>query len=88
MIFDKVTDATVSGLNVDGNSSAESAVRLINSKDVLMTAPRLLSPAPVFLQVEGASNESITVDGGDISKAKKGLVLKSDASDRAVRMRS
>ena len=46
---------------------AESALRFIDTTDVLVTAPRLLTPAGVFLQMEGAANEHITVDGGDIS---------------------
>jgi hypothetical protein len=75
-------------LNVDSNPSAESAVRLIDSKDVLMTAPRLLSPAATFLQVEGTKNEHIIVDGGDVSRAQRSLVLKDGASEAAVKFRS
>jgi hypothetical protein len=34
-----------------------------------LTAPRLLSSAAVFLQLEGTENKNIKLDGGDISKA-------------------
>ncbi|HEY4381875.1 MAG TPA: glycosyl hydrolase family 28 protein [Acidobacteriaceae bacterium] len=88
MILDHVEDAAISGLSVEGNLSAESALRFIDSKDVLMTAPRLLTPAAVFLEVEGTANERITVDGGDVSKARKALALKDPASASAVKIRS
>ena len=88
MIFDRVEDASVSGLNVQGDPSAESALRIINSKDVLMTAPRLLTQAAVFLQAEGTANERITVDGGDVSKAHTPLSLKAGTAANAVRMRT
>ena len=88
VIFDRVEDATISGLSVEGNLSAESAMRFIDSKDVLMTAPRLLTAAAVFLQLEGAGNEHITVDGGDVSKAHMPLSLRDSATAAAVNIRS
>jgi len=36
---------------------------------VVLTGPRVLTPASVFLQVEGAGSRNITIDGGDLSKA-------------------
>jgi hypothetical protein len=88
LIFDHVNDATINGLSVEGNPLAESALRLIDSKDVLMTAPRLLTQAATFLQVEGAANERITVDGGDVSKAHTPLTLKDGATAKAVKIRT
>src|SRR5580704_6489240 len=41
LIFDHVQDAAINGLSVQANPSAESALRFIDSKDVLLTAPRL-----------------------------------------------
>jgi len=52
-----------------------------------LTAPRLLTAAATFLQVEGAANEHIVLDGGDFSKAQKPLALKDHASESAVRVR-
>ena len=88
LIFDHVQDAAINGLSVQGNPSAESALRFIDSKDVLLTAPRLLTPAAIFLQAEGAGNEHITIDGGDVSKAQKPLVLKDKATTNAVKIRA
>jgi polygalacturonase len=87
VVFDNVQDATVLGLTVGGSPDVESALRIVNSRDVLLTSPRLISPAPVFLQVEGEGNERITVDGGDISKAGKPLATARGASEKAVRLR-
>lgn len=87
VIFDHVVDATIYGINVQGNTSAESAARFIDSKDILMNSPRLLTPAAVFLQVEGSENENIIVDGGDLSKTQKPVAFANGAAEKVVRLR-
>jgi hypothetical protein len=87
VIFENVQDAAVNGLSAKGSYGTE-LIRLINSKDVLFTASRVLTDAAVFLQVEGASSENITVDGGDIRKAKKPVVFERGAEKKAVRLRT
>jgi hypothetical protein len=87
VIFDHVQDATVNGLAIKGNPDAESALRFVDSKDVLLSATRLLSPAAAFLRVEGKANEAITVDGGDISKAAKPLDVAVGANAQTVKLR-
>jgi polygalacturonase len=87
VIFDHVEDVAVNGLSVQANPAAESALRCIDSKQVLLTAARLLSPAAVFLQLEGAGNENIKIDGGDLSKAVKPIAYKNGATEKAVQRR-
>jgi hypothetical protein len=87
VIFDHVTDAAVSGLSVTADPAAESAVRMMSSKQVLITAPRLLDSTKVFLSLEGSGNERIVIDGGDISLAAQPLVLKDGASKDSVKFR-
>ncbi|HXI72277.1 MAG TPA: glycosyl hydrolase family 28 protein [Verrucomicrobiae bacterium] len=87
VVFDHVTDATINGFSVQGDNGAESVLRLIDSQDVLMSATRLLKPAPVFLQIEGAANAGITIDGGDISKAAKPLAFANGADETSVKLR-
>ncbi len=62
-------------------------MRCIDSKQILLTAPRLLSSAAVFLQLEGAENENIKIDGGDMSKASAVLAYKNGATKKAVQLR-
>jgi hypothetical protein len=88
VVFDHVQDATVNGLALQGNPEAESALRFIGTKDVLLSATRLLTAAPVFLRVEGAGSSGITVDGGAIEKAGKPLELAAGAPANAVKIRS
>lgn len=88
VILDHVTDATLNGLSVQAETSTESALRFIDSKEVLVTAPRLLTATETFLQVEGADNHAITVDGGDVTKARQALAVKNGAIASAVRMRT
>jgi len=51
-----------------------------------LTASRLLSPAAVFLQLQGAENENIKIDGGDMSKAATVLTYKDGATKKAVQL--
>jgi polygalacturonase len=87
VVFDHVIDAALNGVKVQGTPEAESALRFVATKDVLMSASRLLSPAPAFLQVEGADSTGIVVDGGDLSKAGKVAVFKADATEHSVRIK-
>jgi glycosyl hydrolase family 28 len=86
VVFDHVEDAAINGLSVQGTKDQESTLRFIESRDVLMTATRLLSPSPVFMRVEGAGSGDITVDGGKLSKAAKPLAFAAGASAKAVKV--
>ncbi len=88
LIFDHVEDAAINGLSVQANREAESALRFIDCKQALLTAARILTPAAVFLQLEGAANDGITIDGGDLSKAASPLAFKNGAVEQAVKLRS
>ncbi|MGH9354104.1 MAG: glycosyl hydrolase family 28 protein, partial [Terriglobia bacterium] len=87
VVFDHVADVAVNGFSVQGNKNAGSVLRFIETQDVLLSAARLLTPAAVFLEVEGEANEGITIDGGDLSKAVKPLALKNGAGPKAVKLR-
>jgi hypothetical protein len=87
LIFDHVEDSAISSFSIQSNREAESALRFIDSKDVLLTAARLLTPAAVFLQLEGNSNEKITIDGGDLSKAVTPVACRNGALKEAVTLR-
>ena len=88
VVFDHVQDAAITSLNVQGVKGAESALRLIDSQDVLLSGARLIAPAPIFLQVEGAESGTIIVDGGDLSKADKPLAFRNGARKEAVKLRA
>lgn len=87
LIFDRVTDAAVSGLSIMADAAAESAVRFISTKQVLLTGPRLLNATKVFLSLEGTGNDRIIVDGGDISSAAKRIIASHGANEGTVRFR-
>jgi hypothetical protein len=88
VIFDHVEDAAFYGLSVQGNPQAESVLRLIDSKQTLLTASRVLTPSPAFLQVEGQASEGIIVDGGDLSRAAAPVAFKSGAAEQSVKLRN
>jgi hypothetical protein len=87
VVFDHVHDAAVSALAATGNEQAESVLRFIDSRDVLLSAPRLLTRAGTFLRVEGEGNDNLTVDGGSVSKAAAPLAFAGGATDKVVKWR-
>ena len=87
IIFDNVQDCTITGLSVQGGMEAESVLRFSRSRDILLSATRVLSPCPVFLKLEGAENQGIIIDGGDLSKAAKPVDFGSGSLKSAVKLR-
>ena len=85
LILDHVADVVISGLNVQGNVDAESAMRFIDVQRVLLSGPRLLESAKVFLQVEGESSGRIVVDGGDLGDAAQPVAFRGGAQAVAVK---
>ena len=88
VIFDHVEDAAFYGLSVEGNAQAESVLRFIDSKQVLLTASRVLTSSGPFLQLEGEANDGIIVEGGDLSKAASAAAFKGGATEKSVKLRN
>jgi polygalacturonase len=84
VILDHVRDVTMRGISVQGNKEAESVMRFIEAEQALITAPRLLQTAKVFLQVEGQGSGRIMVDGGDVSGADERYAFRNGAEKKAV----
>lgn len=88
MVLDHVEDAAVDALSATGNPKAECVVRAMGSRAVLVTAPRVVTPAATFLRVEGETSERIIVDGGDLTLAAQATELAAGAKPSAVRVRA
>ena len=84
IILDHVSDALLQNVGVDGDQKGESVLRFIESKDVLVSASRLLTPAATWLQVEGGGSKGIIVNGGDHSKAATVASFKAGATKKSV----
>ncbi|GGG65833.1 glycoside hydrolase family 28 protein [Edaphobacter dinghuensis] len=87
LVLDHVEDAAVNGFSVQGNTEAESVLRFIDTSQVLITAARVLTPSSPFLQLEGTANESIILDGGDLSRAAKAVTYHNGATSKAIKVR-
>ena len=86
VIFDNVQDASVNGLSAMGSGGNE-LLRFINTKDVLLTGTKVLTPAATFLKMEGSSGEGIIVDGGDLRKAAQQVIFSNEAAKESVKFR-
>lgn len=87
MVLDGVADVAVNGFSVQGNENAASVTRFVHTRDVLLSATRLLTPAAVFVQVEGSTSSGITIDGGDLSQSARVVAFKAGAIVGAVKAR-
>jgi len=87
IVADHLEDGAVNGFGVEGEKSAQSVLRFIETRDVMLSATRLLTPAAVFLRAEGASSSGILLDGGDVSKAAKSVAFEDGAPSDSVRVR-
>ena len=83
IVLDHVEDATLEGMTATA-TDAESLVRLVACKDILISSPRALSSGKTFLEVEGDASENIKVQGGDISRRARTAVLRDGASKASV----
>ena len=87
IVLDDVQDVAVHALSVQGNPEAESVLRFSNVKDVLVSTPRVLTPSPAFLQLEGTGSANVILDGGDLTKAARAIAFADGASAAAVKVR-
>jgi polygalacturonase len=87
VVFDRVTDAAITGLAAPGDPSAGSLLRFTNSRDVLLTGCRVLTPTAVFLRAAGPDSAGLVVDGGDLSKAAAASDCVDGAAAAAIKVR-
>lgn len=87
VILHNVEDAVITGCTAQGNGEADSVFRFTDTRQILVSSPRVLGQAAVFLRVEGATCEDIIVDGGDLMRAKQALDLGDGVAKGAVRLR-
>jgi hypothetical protein len=87
VVFDHVTDAAINGLSAQGDPRAVALLRLVETRDATFSASRVLTPAAVFLRVEGKATSGIVVDGGDISKAVAPADFAEGAAASVVKLR-
>jgi hypothetical protein len=85
--LDNVSDVTINGMSAQGNTNAKSVVRVKDARDVLMTASRVLTPASAFIELVGPNNTGVTVEGGDLSKAAKPMLLNGGAISKSIQIR-
>ncbi|HUB24147.1 MAG TPA: glycosyl hydrolase family 28 protein [Tepidisphaeraceae bacterium] len=87
LVFDRVEDVAINGLSVQGNPAGESVLRFVDAKQALLSASRVLTPAAVFMRVEGGDSNGIIIDGGDLSNAAQPTDFAAGADQSSVKLR-
>jgi hypothetical protein len=85
--LDNVSDVAINGLSAQGNPGAKSVVRVKDTRDVLITASRVLASAAAFVEMVGTKNAGIAIDGGDIAKAGKVVIYSEGSATNAIRVK-
>jgi Glycosyl hydrolases family 28 len=88
VVFENVSDAAINGLAAHGSARAEALLRFSSVREVLLSATRLLTSAAALVKLVGTGNDRITIEGGDISKAAKPVLMTDGATKTAVKIRS
>jgi hypothetical protein len=73
VVFDDVRDATLDGLDAAWSSGAAAPVRLTDVRDVWIRGSRPAPGTDVFLMVQGAKTEGVTLMGNDFRGVKKAV---------------
>ncbi len=73
VVFDDVRNATLDGLDAAWSSGAAPSLRLMDVRDVWIRGCRPVPGVDVFLKVQGAKTEGVTVMGNDLRGVKKAI---------------
>ncbi len=87
VVLEHAEDVVLAGFAAQGDLRAKAVVRLNESRDVLVSGARVLTPAAAFADVSGASSGGIVIEGGDLSKVREAVVAEPGAPQGAVKRR-
>ncbi len=71
VVFEDVRNATLDGLEAAWSTGAVAPLRLTDARDILVRGCRPAPGAEVFLKVQGAKTEGVTLMGNDFRAVKK-----------------
>ncbi len=81
-----VDDGVLANCTLAGPARSRAALRVEAARNCLVTAPRLLAPAPVFLEAAGDCRDMV-VNGGDLSRAGQLLDCRDGARQSEFKVR-
>lgn len=86
--FVDVEDVSLNNVTLQANAQAECLMRCNGSRQMLLSAIRVLASASTFLQLEGPVNEGIIIDGGDLTRVATIVDYKKGAQAGSVKLRN
>jgi polygalacturonase len=84
LVCDDVEDLDLFAWSCDAAASVHPVVRLAEVRNALLHGCRVLRDAALFLRVEGASSQNISLTGNLLAKAAKSVELTGGASEKAL----
>jgi polygalacturonase len=84
IICDDVEGVVFSGVRVACDADNEHAIRLQNTRDVLIEGSGPSTPCQVFVRVEGDKSNDIAVTGNDLRRAAKAVDRAAEVPARAI----
>jgi len=86
--FVEVEDVSLNNVALQANAQAECLIRCAGSRQMLLSAVRVLTTASTFLQLEGPANEGIIIEGGDLTKVATLVDYRKGAQAGSVKLRN
>jgi hypothetical protein len=71
VVCDDVQDFQIAGLQADGQTAAESLIRLQDTEKAFFTGVRTSNPIGTFLRVEGKQSGHVVLKGNDLDFARQ-----------------
>jgi hypothetical protein len=84
VVFDDVKNAALDGLDAAYSRGAASSLRLTDARDVLIRGCRPAVGTDVYLKVQGARTEGVTLMGNDFRGVRKAVEADADIAPAAV----
>ncbi|MCU0916194.1 MAG: glycoside hydrolase family 28 protein [Planctomycetes bacterium] len=84
VVLEDVTNATIDALNAAPSAGAASLLRLGDVRDVFIRGCTPLAGTDVFLTLQGARSEGVTLCGNDLRHAQKAVAVDADVAPGAV----
>ncbi|MCC5930149.1 MAG: glycoside hydrolase family 28 protein [Cyclobacteriaceae bacterium] len=83
---DRVEQIEIKGLKAEASSNAPELIRLINSREAIISQSRSITPIPVFLSIYGQKSGNIILQSNPFSNAIDMAIFKDGADKKSLKI--
>ncbi len=79
LLCDDVEQLEIKGLKMQGTLHTPELIRLVNTRDVIISESRPTSPVPVFLSIHGEKSDNIVMMNNLLKRAKQKIAFEKES---------